>query len=231
MLFLLCLLVQLCWDSGVVAMEGCKKQLPADSRSEYYEEETCSGHLVKLVKSNATYSAILGTIKRVPATINYVFDNTTALHAAVGLGKQDLVKLLVSHGAEVNKEAGADQLTPLKKAIRMHDYGMVVLLIELGASINREACHCELPLYVAVDKYEFCSDYKKSAINETFGIIQLLLEKGAKITWPQKLNSYQAERKNKFTNIMQEAQKSIAAQKQIIVYRTSEDILFGFNKN
>jgi ankyrin repeat protein len=63
----------------------------------------------------------------------------TALMLALETGSEDLVRLLVVHGADVNKKTHLFiKRTPLQYAAELGNLDMVQLLLELGAEVNEE---------------------------------------------------------------------------------------------
>ena len=91
------------------------------------------------------------------------------------MGKTDMVRLLVDHGADVNAATVEDSSyvgTPLLAATEMLNEGpdTVALLLELGADPNLEAGG-ETPLHVAMGTYARTPD--------RHGVIELLLDAGA----------------------------------------------------
>ena len=65
------------------------------------------------------------------------YDDETPLHAAVGSGKVDLVRLLINAGAHVNiRPAPNGHPTPLQAAVKSGNIGLVRLLINAGGDVN-----------------------------------------------------------------------------------------------
>ncbi|ORX65883.1 ankyrin, partial [Anaeromyces robustus] len=60
-------------------------------------------------------------------------------------GNEDLVKYLIEHGADINKE-NEDGKTPLFWACESGNEDLVKYLIDLGADINKENEKGETPL-------------------------------------------------------------------------------------
>ncbi|ORX85834.1 ankyrin, partial [Anaeromyces robustus] len=60
-------------------------------------------------------------------------------------GNEDLVKYLIEHGADINKENRGGE-TPLFLACRSGNKNLVKYLIDLGADINKENEEGETPL-------------------------------------------------------------------------------------
>lgn len=103
-----------------------------------------------------------------------------ALFRAAAMGKIDVVRLLVEHGADVNAPTVEDSSyvgTPLLAATEMlNDADTVALLLELGADPNLEAGG-ETPLHMAMGTYARTPD--------KHGVIELLLDAGATHDQPQ----------------------------------------------
>eukprot|EP01038_Epipyxis_sp_PR26KG_P007066 gene7066-9645_t len=84
--------------------------------------------------------------------INYLVDGQTALHAAVELGSNEVVKLLVDANANCNKSNRLGY-TPLFTATIRNDIVIAKLLINGGASVNKTSTVRKFsPLYAAIDK-------------------------------------------------------------------------------
>lgn len=104
-----------------------------------------------------------------------------ALFRAAAMGKTDMVRLLVEHGAEVNAATVEDSSyvgTPLLAATEMLNEApdTVALLLELGADPNLEAGG-ETPLHMAMGTYARTPD--------KHGVIELLLDAGATHDQPE----------------------------------------------
>ncbi|XP_069670283.1 uncharacterized protein [Periplaneta americana] len=91
----------------------------------------------------------------------------TPLSWAAHKGDQEMVRLLVEKGADVNSGDMLEQ-TPLHYAIRGRNINVVKLLIQSGANVNACNKHNESPLFAA-------------AIQDDVHIVTLLLNKGADV--------------------------------------------------
>ena len=105
----------------------------------------------------------------------------SALFRAAAMGKIDMVRLLVEHGADVNAATVEDSSyvgTPLLAATEMLNEGpaTVALLLELGADPNLEAGG-ETPLHMAMATYARTPD--------RHDVIELLLGAGATHDQPE----------------------------------------------
>jgi len=91
----------------------------------------------------------------------------TALHVMLDIrdSNQDIVKLLLDHGARINEKDGESGFTALHHAARSGNKQAADLLIAQGADINAKDKEGHTPLYVAVNY-----DYRVAA---------LLMNKGA----------------------------------------------------
>lgn len=78
-------------------------------------------------------------------------DGDTLLSRAVRDGQEDVVHLLLEHGAEVN-HLNKDLNSPLILAVDHGHARMVVLLIQAGASVNCANKNCETPLKLAATR-------------------------------------------------------------------------------
>ena len=104
-----------------------------------------------------------------------------ALFRAAAMGRVDVIRLLVEHGADVNAATVEDSSyvgTPLLAATEMLNQGpdTVALLLELGADPNLEAGG-ETPLHMAMGTYARTSD--------KHDVIELLLDAGATHDQPE----------------------------------------------
>lgn len=97
--------------------------------------------------------------------------DVTPLHLAAGRGEMDMVKCLVSKGADVDTK-DANNRTPLYWAIESGRFDMVKLLIDRGADIDAKDEDGNTPLYVA-------------AIRE-LDIVKYLIDKGADVNTKNK---------------------------------------------
>ena len=99
------------------------------------------------------------------ANPNILVEVCSALDLAIRYDRQEIVKLLVKHGAQIDD---CSVYSPLLLAVYEENYEIVKYLIEEGANINTQYKHSGItPLILA--------STKKTSIR----IIQLLLEKGA----------------------------------------------------
>lgn len=63
----------------------------------------------------------------------------TPLHDAAAFGAVDVIKLLLSHGADINALSGSFGWTALLKAVYCNHYNAVQLLVQAGADLNVKA--------------------------------------------------------------------------------------------
>lgn len=104
-----------------------------------------------------------------------------ALFRAAAMGKIDVIRLLVEHGADVNAATVEDSSyvgTPLLAATEMLNQApdTVALLLALGADPNLEAGG-ETPLHMAMGTYARTPD--------KHGVVELLLDAGAEHNQPE----------------------------------------------
>jgi len=78
------------------------------------------------------------------------FIRGSALHFAVHQDRQDMVRLLISHGATIDVRDEND-FTPLHNAAWAGNLGMVKLLIESGADVQASNRFGDTPLSRALD--------------------------------------------------------------------------------
>ena len=104
-----------------------------------------------------------------------------ALFRAAAMGKNDMVRLLVEHGADVNAATVEDSSyvgTPLLAAAEtLNETDTVALLLELGANPNLEAGG-ETPLHMAMGTY--------ARTPHKHDVIELLLDAGATHDQPRR---------------------------------------------
>lgn len=97
----------------------------------------------------------------------------TALHAAVQKDRLDIIKLLITKGADVNPKDKSG-ITPLQNAVSKGKFEVVRLLIEAGADVNTKDNEGETPLHFILDvdrmNYRLFED-----------VAELLISKGADV--------------------------------------------------
>ena len=99
----------------------------------------------------------------------------TPLHHAVQQGHEEVAKILIKAGANVNKKISPEQweLTPLHVAVLYKFVGMVRLLVRNGADINAKDAKGGTPLsYATKNMYSDNEDHQNA-------IIDFLLHNGA----------------------------------------------------
>jgi hypothetical protein len=99
-------------------------------------------------------------------------DGGTALHTACYMGNNEMCELLLSRGADINKE-NEEGKTPLYSAIREHNTDTVDFLLKHGAIIYNS--WYELPYDATCDAL-----YDAIDVND-FECVRLLLNNGATI--------------------------------------------------
>jgi hypothetical protein len=119
-------------------------------------------------------AAYLGHVK----TLNFLLDHgvdvnfqdeqygASALHAAAQGGREEIIKILLERGAEVNLKSKEGN-TPLMAAAFNHNEGVVKILLEAGVEVNTRNQADETALSLAREELQE-------------GIIRLLLQAGAK---------------------------------------------------
>lgn len=95
------------------------------------------------------------------------------IHSAIVLGYDEIVKVLVDAGADVNAQFGTERETPLYWASREGRLSTVRLLIENGADVNKVSKGGKTPLHVA-------------ALRGDLSLVEFLLQSGAD---PQAMDS------------------------------------------
>jgi hypothetical protein len=95
-------------------------------------------------------------------------DNLTLLHLAVAGGHTDMVRYLISLGAELDAPGGHGDYSPIFRAASTCHAEMINVLLEAGAKVDFRSLHGETPLMVAVSR---CRP----------GLIAQLIERGADV--------------------------------------------------
>lgn len=95
---------------------------------------------------------------------NNKFGNTPLLRA-IGGNRLELVKLLLEHGVDVNKDSGSGGLSALSTAVRKNEPELVKLLLKYGANVGGEK---DQPLFWALE-------------SKLFMIAEILIEHGADV--------------------------------------------------
>lgn len=90
----------------------------------------------------------------------------TPLHVAASLGSPEIIKLLLSYGAAVNVQCGADKSTPLHLAAEDSAAECARLLLEAGAEVSATNRKLQTPLHLA-------------ALSQSAETLNLLLQRGA----------------------------------------------------
>jgi ankyrin repeat protein len=90
----------------------------------------------------------------------------TALMVAVDYGREDIINMLLSRGADINERGG----TPLRIAAENSNLKILNLLLSKGANVNGspDNINDDLPL-------------KLASRNSNFEMVKILIEKGAKV--------------------------------------------------
>ncbi|MDR2240326.1 MAG: ankyrin repeat domain-containing protein [Zoogloeaceae bacterium] len=89
-----------------------------------------------------------GKVKNIDA----IFSSCTALHFAVAHGHIRIVRILISHGADVNFPCDRDPFTPLDFAASDGRYEIAKELVKNGADIDRPSVFGSTPLIRALRK-------------------------------------------------------------------------------
>ncbi|BET36850.1 ankyrin repeat domain-containing protein [Wolbachia pipientis] len=107
--------------------------------------------------------------KKVEFHVNHLFSQElTLLHVAARGGFENVAKVLVAGGADVNKKDSKREKIPLHLAARNGHASVVEVLLEKGAHVNAVNSERRTPLHLA-------------AGNGHVDIVNLLLEKGANV--------------------------------------------------
>jgi len=105
------------------------------------------------------------------------WDGSTPLHAAADEGHTDVVRLLISKGAEINAQ-NDEGATALHKALFWGHKSVVELLVASGADVNAKDQDGITPLHEAVlSDYLWCVDEIIEANNTDVGAEYKILEK------------------------------------------------------
>lgn len=79
-------------------------------------------------------------------------DGSTPLIISINKRSYDMVKLLISKGADVNLQDSFNS-APLMEALRYFDYDIIKILIENGADVNVSNIYGNTPLFRAVENF------------------------------------------------------------------------------
>jgi len=133
----------------------------------YYKKEKKTSDFINALESGSPMSRVTLLLKEDPGLVNArAKDGSTALYHAVAPDNIELVKLLVSKGADVNaKNKNKDGEIPLEKAI-VKDQNILIFLVSKGADVNAKDNYGFTPLHIA-------SYYRKQKS------IDFLISKGA----------------------------------------------------
>lgn len=112
------------------------------------------------------------------------FEGWTPLTLAVRDGYEEIIRLLIAAGADVN--AGDKKYTPLTLAVKKRHKEIIKLLIVAGADVNKEDYRGHTPLAEAlacVNAYSAFDDrswWDGNEKGEYMEIVELLMASGAK---------------------------------------------------
>lgn len=187
---------------------GIDSSTSKNESSDLSQKEKREPKLFKLIRSRASHKKITREIE-VSSSVNNEYSYTTPLNYAIHQGDAQLISLLISHGAWLNKKMSNVPLTPLRKAISISDDSMVLLLLSLGAEVNYGDSYDEMPLYEAIAQYHYCCSKEKEFAPQALSALVILLKSGAQIHWPSALTPNQKLEKEKFTRILEEVEPKL----------------------
>lgn len=101
-------------------------------------------------------------------------DNESAVHRAVGMGRVDILRAMIKHGADVNA-GDTSKLTPLHQAVSGHQVEAIGVLIQAGANIEARSLMGCTPLHLA-------------AVNRNAEAVLTLLREGADVNAQEEAN-------------------------------------------
>jgi ankyrin repeat protein len=86
--------------------------------------------------SDADWNTVMNLLRLSPESVNIkTSEGDTLLHAAASQGKTDIVRELLSYGADVNAKNN-DGITPIHNAAVNNNGEIVKILVSKGASVN-----------------------------------------------------------------------------------------------
>ena len=133
------------------------KHIDCDGKSLLYKYcEKGLLYIIKILVSNG-------------ASINPMYRKYIPLHIAISEKNFDLVKFLVSEGADVNVKSLPDFEVPLYISVKKNCFDITKFLIDNGADVNRRCCFYKYPILATACMFS------------SIEIIGLLLDNGAKI--------------------------------------------------
>lgn len=101
----------------------------------------------------------LGNIEEVKSLLDEGMDiderdesNRTPLHIAVSNNFEDIVRLLVSRGANVNRSKGFMCDYPIHAAVKNRNSLIAKILLDAGADVNTKSFDFETPLHISICK-------------------------------------------------------------------------------
>ena len=113
--------------------------------------------IFKYVKVNVMNTKALAIVKCLlqrMRDINKILDfwpKNTILHRAIQYGNQNIIKILVDHGSDINAK-DADSNTPLHLALTSKRTKIAKQLIEFGALLDCKNINDETPLHICSEK-------------------------------------------------------------------------------
>ncbi|OUM58897.1 hypothetical protein PIROE2DRAFT_64118 [Piromyces sp. E2] len=178
----------------------CKKQISTNELNTYCDNERKKVNLNEIIKE----------------------DQNTPLISACRQGNEEIVKLLIRNGANVNKE-NIHGFTPLIEACQCNRKNIVKILIDQGAEVNKGNINGDTPLIIAF-RYGYSdiikilikngADVNKENVNGVTPLliecerrnednVKLLIENGANVNKENKKGDTPLliARKNGYTNI------------------------------